>query len=353
MKNRIPYDLKRLCVKEYQTGKTMKEVYEKTFKPVHPSMNFDSFRFKLRHWIRGEMADESMQYAGTFPGFVAHSATVQVMANGDIAQAWIKTATPEVDWDDLIARIRDAVPETYVPRPFPEFETMLEIPLFDLHFGIASFANYEPILDEILAIIKSKNREEVHIIIGQDCIHTNDMRGHTAKGTDIDRVNIPDAWSDAWRFWCVIIEAALAHSASTVCHYSRGNHDECISWAFFKALEARYPDAEFDDGLQFRKSFTWRDCFVGFGHLEYTKDPSKVFRDFVLDFPQEFATAHCREIHTGHLHLESVDDGIMVRRLASAVPPDEWSMQNGYIGAHKRFQLFEFSPGRLRSIYYT
>lgn len=351
---RIPYDLKRRCVEAYATGRlTRRQVFEQIFKPEHPSMGYEAFRRRSRSWDKGQMADEDTQYAGTYPGFFAHAATVHVRANGDISEAWIRTKNPGLDWDEILEKLKEGITEQYVPRPFPESESMLEIPIFDAHFGVATFDSYAPILGEILSVIEDKNREEIHIIIGQDNLHNNDMRGHTAKGTEIEAVDIPTAWADAWRFWNEIIKASLAHSARTVCHYSRGNHDECLSWAFFKALEAAFPDAEFDDGLQYRKAFSWRDCFIGFGHLEYTKDPGKVFRDFVLDFPQEFATAHCREIHTGHLHRESVDDGIMVRRLASAVPVDDWSRANGFIGAHKRFQLFEFAPGRLRSVIYT
>ena len=77
-----------------------------------------------------------------------------------------------------------------------------------------------------------------------------------------------------------------------------------------------------------------------------------LFQNFVLDFPQEFAAAKVREIHSGHLHRESVDEGMMVRRLPSGVPTDEWSSNNGYVGAHKRFQIFEWAENRLKSTHY-
>lgn len=134
--------------------------------------------------------------------------------------------------------------------------------------------------------------------------------------------------------------------------YSKGNHDECIAWCFLKTLEAKFPDAIVDDVLKPRKAINWEGCFIGYGHCEYTKKAGDLFRDFVVDFPNEFANAKVREIHTGHLHRESSDDGLMVRRLASAVPVDEWSNNNGFASAHKRFQLFEWQPNRLKAIYY-
>lgn len=349
----IPYDLKRLCVQKVEEGLTFREVYDKVFHPEHPGMNWETFRHKLRNWKKRQMADERTQFAGTYPGMVAHAATVQVTPDGKIAQAWIKERAEGVNWDEIVERLRSAVAPVEVERPEDEPEAaLLEIPLFDLHFGVAKLADYGEHLSRICQTIQRRKWEQIRLIIGQDCLHNNDFRGHTAKGTNIDRVDIPAAWSDAWTFWSTILLTALHNAKKVFCHYSRGNHDECLSWAFFKALEAAYPGAEWDDSLAARKCFWWRRCFVGFGHLEYTTDLNKIFRDFVMDFPTDFAEAECREIHTGHLHRESLDNGCMVRRLASAVPADEWSKANGYTGANKRFQLFEFAPGSLRAIDY-
>lgn len=354
VKTVIPYDLKRLCVQKANEGMTYKDIYKTVFLPEHSGMTWATFRVKMTAWRKKAWADEDIQNCGTFPGMTAHAATVQVTSDGRIAQAWIKESADSVNWDDIIERLQNAVTPVEVSQPTDEPErAMLEIPLFDLHFGVAKLADYVEHLSRICEIIQRRKWEEIHLIIGQDCLHTNDFRGHTAKGTNIETVDIPKAWSDAWTFWVTILLTALHQSAKVVCHYSRGNHDECLSWAFFKALEAAYPDAQYDDSLAARKCFWWRRCFVGFGHLEYTTDLNKIFRDFVMDFPTDFAEADCREIHTGHLHRESLDNGCMVRRLASAVPADEWSKANGYTGTNKRFQLFEFSPGQLRSVMYV
>ena len=351
--NIISLDLKRKCVMAAENGLTYQQVYDEIFKKEHEGMTFESFRHVLKHWRNDQLADPLTQAAGTYPDFLAHAATVQVRGNGEIQQAWIKTKADDVNWDEIIERLQKAVTPIYIPRPPKIGNKMLEIPLFDLHFGVASLVDYKDHLERIVNIIGNRFYEEIHLIIGQDCIHTNDMRGHTAKGTDIGRVDIPTAWADAWHFWTEIIRAALHNSTQVIAHYSRGNHDECISWAFFKALEAAFPDVSWDDSLAHRKAFVWRGCFIGFGHMEYTNDPNKVFRDFVCEFPQEFADCPLREIHTGHLHRESVDAGVMIRRLASAVPSDEWSKANGFFGVHKRFQLFEYEENTLRAIRYV
>lgn len=349
----IPYALKRACVEAYAAGKNSRQIYEYIFSPEHGSMAYETFKVKLKHWRKGAMADQRTEQAGTYPGMIANAATVQVDASGNITQAWIKQRAG-ISTADVLEAIRETVQPVQLPACETPGDTMLEIPIFDAHFGVATLDDYAHQLAEILDVLQSKHWAEVHCIVGQDCLHTNDLRGHTAKGTDIGRVDFAAAWRDAWAFWCTILEAAVEAAPAVHVHFSRGNHDESTAWCFFKALEARFRGtAAFDDSMAPRKAFTWEGCFVGYGHCEYTRQMDRIFRDFVMDFPEAFAGSTCREIHTGHLHSESTDDGIVVRRLASAVPPDEWSQNNGYIGAHKRFMLFEYSPGRLRSIIYV
>ena len=76
---------------------------------------------------------------------------------------------------------------------------------------------------------------------------------------------------------------------------------------------------------------------------------------FPVTFPEEFASAKIREVHAGHLHSEAEADifGVMVRRLASGNKTDTWSDKEDFIGAHKRFMLFEWAPDKLKAIYYV
>lgn len=306
----------------------------------------------MRLWKREQLADEGILSAGTFPNFAAHGATVQVDGAGNITQAWIKQHN-EVDWLHVRDLLMGGVQPSDIQPSVLSGDTMLEIPLFDMHFGVASFETYQEELSEILGIISEKQYDEINILFGQDVLHNNDMRGRTAKGTQIEKVDFAQAWADAYKFFRLIIDKSLEHSHTVNMRYSKGNHDECAAWCLFKTLEATYPQCSFDDSMLPRKCIFWRGCFIGFGHCEYSSKNSMLFQNFVLDFPKAFADAKVREIHSGHLHRESVDEGIMVRRLPSAVPTDEWSSNNGYTGAHKRFQLFEWAENRLKAIYYA
>jgi hypothetical protein len=62
-----------------------------------------------------------------------------------------------------------------------------------------------------------------------------------------------------------------------------------------------------------------------------------------------------REIHVGHLHRESDsrdEYGAQIRRICTKGKTDEWADEQGYM-SQKRFMLFEWMPGRLKSIHYV
>lgn len=350
---RIPYELKRACV-EARKSKSQKQVYNEIFLPSHSGMSFETFRHKIREWERQQMADVETLAQGTYQGFAAHKATVQVDASGNIKQAWIKQDKEDNTYEQIIEAIKGNIKPVEIDVASTECElAMLELPLFDMHFGVATLEDYLGTLSKILAIIDGKRWEEINVIVGQDLLHTNDLRGHTAKGTAIQQIDFGKAWRDAWQFWTAIIDLSLNKADRVNIRYSKGNHDECTAWCFVQALKARYTQCFVDDSFEARRCIFWRGCFIGYGHCEYTGKLDKVFQDFVLDFPTEFAKAKVREIHTGHLHAEGQDNGFVVRRLASGVPADKWSRDNGYIGANKRFQLFEWNTNELKANYYV
>lgn len=348
----MDYTLKAKCVAAVGTMATRK-IYDEIFVPEHDgNMSYESFKRKLRDWKRKTYADEGLLSAGTFPQFIPHGATVQVNASGEVTQVWVKEHA-DIDWLVIRDIITQEVKQSDIQPSIIGGDTMLEIPLFDMHFGIATLDYYKETLSDLLSIVYQQNYDEINILFGQDVLHNNDMRGRTAKGTDIQKIDFPQAWADAWDFFRILIDAALKQTPKVNLYYSKGNHDECAAWCMFKALQSVYPQCYCDDSLAPRKCIFWKGCFIGFGHCEYAKQNAKLFQNFVLDFPKEFADAKVREIHSGHLHRESIDDGMMVRRLPSGVPTDEWSSNNGYTGAHKRFMLFEWAENRLKATYYV
>lgn len=350
----IPYDLKQRCLQAKQDGMTTHRIYTEIFHKEHPSMNFETFSRKIRMWKNKECADSLTLEKGTYGGFTAYDATVQVNGQGEVVQAWIKQEADDFDYDGFLESIKDIKP-VFVEPSQESGETMLEIPLFDMHFGVATLKDYKQTLADLIAIICDKHYDEINVLFGQDMLHNNDFRGHTAKGTPIEKVDMKTAWVDAWQFWVNVLKCCVEHAPKVNVIYSKGNHDECTSWGLLKALEVAFPDINFDDSFNQRKVISWKKCFIGVTHGNETKKSLSDFRgQFTISFPNEFAKAKVREIHTGHLHTESGGDnyGVQIRRLSSAVPTDEWSDNEGFVGAIKRFMVFEWRPAALKAIYY-
>lgn len=365
----IDYSIKKHCVKMADSGKTSREIYDEYYHSLFPNTTLEGFKRTLRKWKNLKFADQDILNSGTFGGFTAHGATVQVDGKGNLTQAWIKQNTEKEDqFERLIEKAEKGFTPTVIkPIVIKPQKRMLEIPLFDMHFGISDLDYYRPTLERLFNIIYSHEWEEINIIVGQDLLHNDDFRGRTSKGTPIEQIDMSKAWNDAYSFYYSLIHTILEeHKAQRVnSMYSVGNHDESMSWAFSKCLQSAFPQVNFENSIEPRKVLTWEKCAIGFGHAEYSRNDQDIFDDFMIDFMKEFANAEVKEVHLGHEHVEkstpkksipkkeSYDFGIMIRRLPTANRTDNWSNKNGYTGAHKRFQVFEYESSWLSDIHYV
>lgn len=351
----MPVDLKmrRKCVAAYNAGMNTTQIYKEIFSPEYPEMSLAGLRRNLFNWRKREhLSDETLD-RGTYEGFVPHGATVQVDAGGNLVQAWIKQSREFFPYEDLVEVIKQNVkPIDILPPDKTPEARMLEISLYDMHFPISDHVES---LWRLCEIIRVRFWEDIYIIIGQDMLHNDDMRGHTSSGRDIEKVDIPRAWNMARSFWSVVVETALQNSSHVHVIYSKGNHDESLSWCFVQWMKAAYPAIEVDDSLKNRKLIFWRGNFIGITHGSNKKSaPADLRNQFTIQYPIEFASASIREIHAGHLHQEKESDisGVMVRRLSRNGIDDDWSEDEGLVGAAKRFMVFDWSPNWLSAIYY-
>jgi hypothetical protein len=303
------------------------------------------------------IADEkTLEAANLAYKFAPYASTVQVNGNGEVIQAWIKQHT-EDRLEEILEAIRDNTPIAQIqPKVLEDAEGMLEIPLFDMHFGIADFEFYKETLGEILGIVSSKHWDKIIIPFGQDLFHNDSIaKGVTTKGTLIEKVDLRQAVLDAKAFYCNLIETAIPSANSVEVIYSAGNHDKTVGWMFSQILKERFGDIV-DDSVRDRKAALWNGCFVGFTHGDKGNDTAAGLRGkFTKEFPALYATAKVREIHIGHLHRESDsrdEYGIQIRRLCTKNKDDEWTVEEGFM-SQKRFMLFEWHTNRLKSIHYV
>lgn len=356
--NSIPIKIKMTCCRMSSDGKTSKEIYNEYFKDQFDDpQSLESFDRSLRKWKSQILPDDTTLVCGTYKGFTANNATVHVSKSGEIVQAWIKQKADEFDSEDFIKAIKSAVEPYEHEKPiYVNSGRMLEIPLFDMHWGISFMNYYESILNEALAIIDSRHWDRITIPFGQDYFHNDSIvNGQTTKGTSIEKVDMIRAVKEGAQFIYKVIDESIAHANSVKVVYVPGNHDQSISWMFMQALLERYGHDIIDDSMQYRKVITY-----GYNSIMVTHGDSKqataknLAHIFPVYFPEEFANANVREVHSGHLHHESEADiyGVMVRRLSSGGSVDEWTNREDFVGTHRRFMLFEWDLEKLKSIHY-
>lgn len=352
----IPYDIKRKCVDLAKQGVTYEEIYREHIKQ-YGTMSCRSFKRRCAEWKSKVIEDEkTIEAANLAYKFAPHASTVQVNGKGEVIQAWIKQHT-ENRIEELLEALRDNTPIAQIERKtIKEAEGMLEIPLFDMHFGPNGIDDYKNTLSEILAIVSGKHWAKIVILVGQDLFHNDSIvNGITTKGTQIEKVNIKKAVYDAKTFYFNIIDTAIGNANEVSVIYSPGNHDKTVGWLFAQILLERYGKDIVDDSAAERKVVWWNGCFIGVTHGDKKTDTPQGLRGkFTIEFPALFAAANVREIHTGHLHRESSMDeyGVQVRRMSTGNKDDEWTITEGY-KSQKRFMLFEWMPNKLRAIYYV
>lgn len=354
----VPIQIKKTCCRMYTEGKSCREIYDDYYvNNVTKPCTYAAFRGSLSRWMKKNYADDSTLDCGTYEGFIAHDATVQVSKTGEIIQAWIKQKAGDFSSEEFLEAIRESVdPFVYTPTRFDDATRMLEIPLFDMHWGVAFMDYYEPVLNEILDLITSRRWDKIVIPFGQDFFHNDSIiNGQTTKGTVIEKVDMTRAVKEGKSFLYALIDTAIGCANEVKVFYSAGNHDRSISWMFMQVLLERYGPEIVDDTLEYRKVVSYGKNSIMITHGDSKQATAKnLAHIFPITFPEEFAKADVREVHAGHLHHEAEADiyGVMVRRLSSGGKVDAWSNREDFVGTHRRFMVFEWDLNKLASIHY-
>ena len=265
----------------------------------------------------------------------------------------VKPKQDKFTLEDLKGYLETLKPVHVKQNPIQESKYLLEIPIYDPHFPNSTYDDYKDTQDKILNRIQSKEWNQILITLGSDMLHHDNLKSQTANGTPIEQLDIIQGWEHARQFFEPIIEESIQRSKVCKIVYVQGNHDESMSWAFTQMIKARYPQAIYDTDPNQWKIHTYGQSVIGFTHGD--KGRKDLHNIFMANFPKEWGNATNREIHSGHLHHEDVKDkfGTVVRTLATRNKTDKWHEQNGFLGNHRRFQLFEYSREGLESIYYV
>lgn len=274
---------------------------------------------------------------GTVPQY---SITVKVKPKSDISVL------------ELTGIINHEVKPKRLERTRDSFKRMLVIPLFDLHFGINSYEKMKPYLEKIKAIINSHSTQKIVVELGGDLLHSDYLRTtKTVKGTQLDHVDMINAWKDATYFVKNIIELAIENSDVTELRAIGGNHDFDMQWAFVEMIKARYPQLDVFNPGTYRQVFTYGKVSIMMAHGDTAK--AKLSQLFANEYPAEWATSVWRETHWGHFHTETVrdDGGTIQRQFGTPKPDDGYEVKNGYTMNQHILKVLEYDENGLLAEY--
>ena len=273
-------------------------------------------------------------------------------------KAWLKKRDDAVNIaEDIEALKADA--KKYAPKypkqKYPKSETgnLLEISLFDHHFGQLSWgdetrsSHYDVKISERLAheavdyiLSNSPKPDKILLPIGNDFFNVNSMLNATVAGT-------PQSEDDRWKktykkgreLWVGIIEKCMQIAPVDVVIIP-GNHDEERVYYLGDSLECwfnRCNDVEIDNRPANRKYYPWGDCLIGYTHGDKEAKGTLV-NIMATEVPMLWSGAKYREWHKGHLHaaketaFQILDEARGVREwiMPSLVAIDDWHSGKGY-----------------------
>lgn len=239
-------------------------------------------------------------------------------------------------------------PEVVLPESNDEL--MLEISLFDHHFGKRSWEEetgnkydlniavklYREAIQNSIDIIKSNKVGKVLLIVGNDLFNSDNIDYTTTKGT-------PQQDSDSWQKSFQAASEILVESIDRLsehCHVHilvvPGNHDFQRTYYLGCYLDAWYnknKNVYVDNRPSSRKYFKFGKCLLGFTHGDKERIDDLPLL-MATEQPKMWATAKYREWHLGHFHKTRTDEkmGVITRILPSLAGPDSWHHIKGFVG---------------------
>lgn len=257
---------------------------------------------------------------------------------------------PEVSVEEIVEVLRRRVEPVTVTRR-NSGETHLTIPLFDLHFGISTYEQMRPKLQQIEEII-AKGHKSIHIIVGGDFQHSDVMnKSQTSNLTLLDPVDNDQALEDGHRFLSELIEVSLQNADEVKLHSIPGNHDFSKQYVLLWGMKFLYPQVEFNVTKKSRLAF-------GFGTVSFLVLHGDVAMKsapmlYASEYPELWAKSTYRSVYSGHLHSERLVDaeGVVMHRFGTPKPSDDYEFKNGYTLARKHLQVQEFNESRLLATY--
>jgi len=240
---------------------------------------------------------------------------------------------------------------------------LFEIPIVDLHLGKKAWKGetgqdvnlkttkriYKAVIKEIVRRAKlncAYNVDRILFPIGSDFFQVDNDKGETNRGTRIDVdgrfAEIYEAGLEITVWALEFLQMSFPSTEIDVC-FIKGNHDKNMSYTLVRNLESFYRInglIAFDSRPTSRKYYEYGNSMICFTHGEEAK--ARVGEIMQHEASEMWGRTKFREMHTAHLHSESVVEhiGFKIRRIPSTSPLDVWEEEKGYVGSIRMGQGF-------------
>lgn len=254
----------------------------------------------------------------------------------------------------------------YKRIPSLEAPKLLEINIFDLHFGKVAWdqevgenysidiatKRFNDCIEYFINTYRGHNIEKILLPIGNDFFNSD--RSHPFNSTTSGTPQEEDArWQNTFRKGRELIinnVQKLTQLAPVEIKIIPGNHDYERTFYLGDSLEGWFSNNQnvvVDNSPNPRKYFMFGKCLIGYthGNNEKVADLPMIMAQ---ENPVQWAKTFYREFHLGHLHhkketqLRSTNEyqGVIVRFMNSLSGTDSWHHKKGYIGARKSAEAF-------------
>jgi len=247
----------------------------------------------------------------------------------------------------------------------PDGKIMLEISLFDAHFGLLAWEPetgedydihiaeevYHKTVERIIERAGHYDIAKIIFPIGNDFFHINNPEGLTPKGKkmlDMD-TRLPKIYKAGKMAIIKAIDYCMG-IADVELLWVPGNHDPETSFYLCDALSSYYRNTDrvtVDISPKCRKYRKWGNGMVGYTHgdEEPHRDLPAIMAGEVKDM---WADTTYREWHLGHLHKKKqmyaitgdTYGGVIVKIIPSISSTDAWHYKKGYVNKIKAGEAF-------------
>jgi len=234
---------------------------------------------------------------------------------------------------------------------------MLEISIFDLHFGKLCWdgdtgenfdiniakKRYLYVINDIITRYNLPI-EKILFVIGQDFFNYDTIGIETTSGTRQDTdVRWKKMFFKGYELVIQSIELLFKNFQIPIeIYWVPGNHDEMTSFYLLHILANYFRNNEnikVDLDSRERKYIKYGNTGIGFAHKLQKKNQWSLFQ---VEAPKIWGNTKFREYHLGHQHREIVDSkhSLVIRSLPCLTGTDSWHYSQGYVGTKKAIQTF-------------